>query len=172
MPSKTRPYLIVIFVVSLVATLWSLYVSTYGDPRLNLLSGDLRNSLLGIPPCTLCRYVRIMLFPLVIISFIGLLKRDTNIRQIIMPFSILGFFISLYTYGLEMHRREKINEICGVNSVVDCSQAPLMYGGRITLAFAWLAVFSIIFLACLKMKSITKEDQDVTREEKKRKPDF
>lgn len=169
---SVRFYLLLILCISLLASLGSLYVSSYGDPIANLLTGDLRNPLLGMPPCTLCRYVRVMLFPIVIMSIVALLRRDRQIRVTMLPFSVLGFIVALYSYGLEMHRRTQVGQLCGINAGVNCGEAPLMYGGRITLSLAGMVTFAIIFLSCRAMKIQLQKGADVEHTPPARKPDF
>lgn len=148
---KQKKLLQLIFWISLLGTLGSLYISYFGDPVLNFRSNDLRNTMLGIAPCTLCWYTRICLFPLTIISGVALKHKDWQIRKTILPFGVIWFITSLYIYGIEMKRREKSSELCGINSVVSCGTPPVLYRGRFTLAAAGMISFGIIIRACLRI---------------------
>lgn len=149
---KQKKLVQLIFWISLLGTLGSLYVSYFGDPVLNIRANDLRNTLLGIAPCTLCWYTRLCLFPLVLISWVALQHKDRQIRKTILPFGILWLITSVYIYGLEMNRWEKSAELCGINSVVPCGNPPMLYGGRFTLAAAGIISFSVIIRACLRLR--------------------
>ena len=149
---KQKNFLQIIFWISLFGTLGSLYVSYFGDPVLNIRANDLRNTFLGIAPCTLCWYTRICLFPLVLISWIALQHKDRKIRKTILPFWIVWLITSIYIYGLEMKWREKSAELCGINSVVPCGNPPILYWGWFTLAAAGIISFSIIIRACLRLR--------------------
>lgn len=55
-------------------------------------------------PCKLCWYQRICMYPLVVIIFIGIIKKDIKLYLYVLPISLIGFFISIYHnllyYGL------------------------------------------------------------------------
>ena len=61
---SNKLYMQMIFIVSLIAILGSLYFS---EIRL-------------YEPCEMCWYQRILMYPLVLLSFIGLIKNDANVR--------------------------------------------------------------------------------------------
>jgi len=153
---KQRQLLTLIFLVSLLATIGSLYISYFGDPRNNMYLGDLRNPLRGIAPCALCRYTRICMFPVVFISWIALKYKDRQIRRTILPFALLWLIISGYIYGIEMDRWVKSSELCGINSVVQCWDPAVLYGGRFTLATAGIVSFGAMIRACLRMRKHNK----------------
>lgn len=53
------------------------------------------------PPCTLCWYQRIVMYPLVLILGIAAIRRDTAIRLYVIPLALIGVVISSYHYLLE-----------------------------------------------------------------------
>ena len=55
---------------------------------------------LGWPPCVLCWYQRILMYPLTLILAIGIWRRDRGLHLYVLPFSIIGAFVSLYHYLL------------------------------------------------------------------------
>ena len=61
------------FAAALAATLGSLYYSEVA----------------GFVPCTLCWYQRILMYPLTIISLVGILKHDPGLPEYVLPFSIV-----------------------------------------------------------------------------------
>jgi len=54
------------------------------------------SEVMHLPPCILCVYQRMLLYPLVIIIVVGLFLRDKKLHFYILPFSILGMIVSLY----------------------------------------------------------------------------
>jgi disulfide bond formation protein DsbB len=68
------------FLLSLVATLGSLYLS----------------EVLKYPPCVLCWYQRICLYPLVLIFGVALWNEQKNYRQYVYPFVALGLLLAAY----------------------------------------------------------------------------
>lgn len=78
---QSRVVLLVIFIVSLIATTWSLYLSEG----------------LGLVPCELCWYQRILMYPIVLISVGGILKQQLDFSaSIILVMSLIGSIISGY----------------------------------------------------------------------------
>lgn len=55
---------------------------------------------LGWPPCVLCWYQRILMYPLVFLILIGILRRDRGLHLYVLPLSLLGACTSLYHYLL------------------------------------------------------------------------
>ena len=55
----------------------------------------------NFPPCTLCWYQRIAMYPLVAILFVGGVLRDHRVRLYALPLVLAGGAISSYHYLLE-----------------------------------------------------------------------
>jgi len=91
-----------IFIISLLATVGSLYFGYFGDPLTNILSGDLFNKANAIAACDLCWYIRIFQFPILLISAIALIRNDYHSIWYIRPLALLGIIVSAYKYTLEM----------------------------------------------------------------------
>lgn len=68
------------FLVSLVATMGSLFYSTYA----------------GFTPCELCWFQRIFMYPLVLILGVGLVKKSREITDYAFPSAFFGLAISVY----------------------------------------------------------------------------
>ena len=141
-----------IFRISLLGTIGSLYISTYGDPRLNLTQNNLRNPANAALPCTLCWYVRICLFPIVLMSGVGIVKKEKRIATPITILSGIGILLSMYIRWTEMHRRTKSEALCWINSIIPCWDPPILRWWRFTLAAAGILTFSYIIRQCRKLK--------------------
>jgi disulfide bond formation protein DsbB len=76
--SKYTTY--IAWVLALVGMLGSLYLS------------DIRH----IPPCNLCWYQRILLYPLVLIIPVGIMRKDKKLYQYVLPLTILGMIVAFY----------------------------------------------------------------------------
>ncbi len=72
-------------VVAAVATAGSLYFSLG----------------MGLVPCTLCWYQRILMYPLVVVLGVGILRRD-SVAAYVLPLSIPGFVVAAYHNYLQM----------------------------------------------------------------------
>ncbi len=55
------------------------------------------SNILKLPPCSLCIYQRMMLYPLVFVLGISIWRRDrANLVYYSLPFAVVGFLIALY----------------------------------------------------------------------------
>lgn len=55
----------VIFFQALIAMLGSLYYSNFGDPVANIQAGNFFPTEGGYEPCSMCRWARILMYPIV-----------------------------------------------------------------------------------------------------------
>jgi disulfide bond formation protein DsbB len=58
------------------------------------------SEVLGWVPCTLCWYQRILMYPLTVLIAVGMLRRDTGLPLLVLPFALAGSAMSLYHYLL------------------------------------------------------------------------
>jgi disulfide bond formation protein DsbB len=54
------------------------------------------SEIMKLPPCILCWYQRICMYPLVIILAVGIWKKDKNIIYMVLPLSLIGTIIAIY----------------------------------------------------------------------------
>jgi disulfide bond formation protein DsbB len=54
------------------------------------------SEILKYPPCVLCWYQRICIYPLVAIIPVGIIKKDKNLPFYVLPLSLVGLTISLF----------------------------------------------------------------------------
>jgi hypothetical protein len=135
-----------IFVQSLVATLGSLYYSTFGDPVKNIMAGKLFPLGEGFVPCDLCWFARILMYPIVILSYVGIAKQDKRFTDYILPLSILGVCLELYHYSLQ---KLPIPTFFTCSSANPCSALQVNYFGFITIPFLALVAFGVITLLAI-----------------------
>ncbi len=141
MQKRMENSLIVIWTVSLVATLGSLYFS------------EVR----GYEPCTLCWYQRILMYPIVLISGVALFQKNARIAMTLAIFSIVGGSISLYHYGLQ--KLSFLSDSAPACGNVSCTGQYINYLGFITIPFLALTAFVIILITSLFMMKWQKESK-------------
>lgn len=139
----------IIFAQALLATLWSLYYSYFGDPVTNLQTGNLFSLMNWLTPCDLCRYARILMSPLVIISFFWLKEKSTKYVSYILPFSIMGIFLETYHYLLQ---KVNISTSFTCTFANPCNALEVNYLWFITLPLLCLTAFVIITIAALHLR--------------------
>ncbi len=121
-----KNYLYLIFAVSLLGTIISLYFS----------------AILGWVPCVLCWYQRIFLYPIVIISLVAILKKDVKGYCYIMPFAIIGSLVSLFHNLLFWKIIPESLAPC-INGV-SCLNDKLQLFGFVTIPLLCLIAFLLI----------------------------
>jgi disulfide bond formation protein DsbB len=99
------------------------------------------------PPCVLCWYQRIMMYPLVIILAIGIVKKDTSVPIYVLPLSIIGLLIAFYHNLLYYGLLPKTAAPCIQG--VSCTTKYVAYLGFITIPFLSFLAFVVITLACV-----------------------
>lgn len=113
------------FTVAAVATAGSLYYS----------------EIAGFIPCRLCWYQRILMYPLAIITLIGSLRRDEYLPGYVLPFSIIGIFVSGYHVLLE---RGVFPPPATCSADVPCNLSYVNYFGFLTIAGLAFIAFTLI----------------------------
>lgn len=114
------------FIVALTATLGSLYYS----------------EILNFPPCNLCWWQRILMYPQTLILGLAFWRKQRfGLESLIL--STVGFFLAGYHYILQ--RVEIPSSWCeGVGYTVSCSDTFEMSFGYITLPLMALTAFALI----------------------------
>lgn len=122
------PYLA--WIIALIATVGSLFFS----------------EVMELPPCVLCWYQRIAMYPLVLIVGIGIAARDSRLKNYALPLCLIGLAISIYHnllyYGLIPE------SITPCTEGLSCTSRQIEWLGFITIPLLALAAFSSIAL-CL-----------------------
>lgn len=104
---------------AIIATLGSLFFS----------------EVMNLPPCVLCWYQRIAMYPLVAILAVGIIRKNKDIPLFVLPLSLVGLAISIYHNLLYW-------------GIIPESIAPCMAGVSCTTKFfEWFGFITIPFLA-------------------------
>ena len=131
---NNKLYMQIIFIMSLVAMLGSLYFS---EIRL-------------YEPCEMCWYQRILMYPIVLLSFIGLIKGDINARLYVRAMSGIGLLVSTYHYALQ--KIPALGESTNACMGVSCTVQYINWAGFITIPLLALTAFIIIFILSFFIK--------------------
>lgn len=118
------------WIISAVATLGSLFFS----------------EVMMLPPCILCWYQRIAMYPLSILLFIGLLKIDRSLFRFTAPLAFIGWAIAVYHNLLYYKILPESASPCVKG--ISCTTVQLEWLGFITIPLLSLIGFTLI-LVCL-----------------------
>ena len=118
----------------------------------------------GFVPCTLCWYQRILMYPITLLTLVGIIKQNEHLYFYVLPFSLLGAGVSGYHVliqnGLFSHPAT-----CAVG--VPCSLRYVNYLGFITIPLMALTAFGLITAVMLatRWSYIQLEEQNnITKE--------
>lgn len=126
LPNIKKCSLYIAWLQAFVATIGSLYFS----------------EIQKLPPCLLCWYQRIFMYPLVIIIAVGMLKKDKHLPYYVLPLSIIGALIALYQYLLQLGVFPEQIAPCTIG--VSCSSTDFVVLGFVTIPFLSLLAFLLI----------------------------
>lgn len=118
------------FGTALVAMLGSLYFS----------------QIAGFVPCTLCWYQRIAMYPLAVITLVGILKHDDRLAGYVLPFSLVGLGLSTYHYLIQLGVVAHPGA-CAIG--VPCNARYVNYFGFVTIPLMALTAFFIITVSMM-----------------------
>jgi disulfide bond formation protein DsbB len=123
------------FAVALTSMLGSLYMSEVAN----------------FPPCILCWYQRIAMYPLALVLGIAALRRDVGIRWYALPLAVIGIGISTYHYLLERFP-DSISAGCSLD--IPCDTVWVWKFGFLSIpGMAWVGFALVITLLLLARPS-------------------
>ena len=97
------------------------------------------SEILKFPPCILCWYQRIFMYPLVIILAVGIWKKDKNVHLYALPLSIAGLIISIYHNLLYYNIIPENSVPCTLG--ISCTTKFVEWFGFITIPFLSMTAF-------------------------------
>lgn len=119
------------WVVALVATAGSLFFS----------------EVMELPPCVLCWYQRIAMYPLVLVIGVGIVMRDARWKYYALPLALAGLAVSVYHnllyYGLIPE------SITPCREGISCTTVQIEWLGFITIPLMALTAFVLITIFTL-----------------------
>lgn len=135
-PNDFLPYLA--WIIALISMVGSLFFS----------------EVMNLPPCVLCWYQRIAMYPLVLIIGIGIITRDARMKSYALPLCLIGLAISIYHnllyYGILPE------SIAPCTQGISCTSRQIEWLGFITIPLMALAAFVSIALCLLFYKKKEK----------------
>lgn len=99
-----------------------------------------------LPPCTLCWYQRICMFPLALLLPVGIVLRDPRVVWYCLPLVVAGIGVALYHNGIDYGLIPE--ELAPCTEGVSCKERPIEWLGFVTIPALALAAFAAIG-ACL-----------------------
>ena len=105
------------------------------------------SEVMELPPCVLCWYQRIAMYPLVVVIAAGIIMRDRRLKFYALPLSLGGLVISVYHnllyYGVIPE------SITPCTQGISCTSRQIEWFGFITIPLMALVAFAIVNLCML-----------------------
>jgi disulfide bond formation protein DsbB len=105
------------------------------------------------PPCLLCWYQRIVMYPLVAIIPVGILRRDKGLPLYVLPLSIIGMLIAGYHNLLYWKIIPESDAPCQLG--VSCTSKFIEWFGFVTIPLLSFAAFTLITVCMILYWKIT-----------------
>jgi len=134
------------WVVSLVATLGSLYFS----------------EIAGYEPCKLCWFQRIFMYPQTILLGMACYNNDRRLAAYMFPLSIIGGCIALYHYAEQ--KIPALAKLLPCTVGVPCNEDYINWLGFITIPFLALIAFTLMTYFLWLQKRALKEEREESAE--------
>ena len=100
------------------------------------------SEVMELPPCSLCWYQRIFMFPLAIVLLVGLFPFDAKVVRYALPLAVGGWAVALYHTLLHLGIIPK--NVAPCQQGVSCSDAYLDLLGFVSIPMLSLLAFSAV----------------------------
>jgi len=127
-------FLFLAWLVALIATLGSLFFS----------------EIMEFVPCTLCWYQRILMYPLVVIFFMGMFPYDKQVVKFAFPLVLLGWLVALYHNLIHYEIIPESASPCVQG--IPCSTKYIQWLGFLTIPMMSFIAFSLIGILLYMIK--------------------
>ncbi|HWO07082.1 MAG TPA: disulfide bond formation protein B [Candidatus Paceibacterota bacterium] len=127
---------------------WGLWLG-FAAALFAALANQYYNQVLEIPPCDLCWWGRIFLYPQIILLGMAAWKRDSYMAEYSIVLSVIGAGISLYHHFLQMFPDSLPCPATGVS----CAQRFLFEFGYITYPLMAFSLFAFLIIVMLFVRA-------------------
>ena len=124
------------------STAWTLIFGAWLIATASALGALFFSEIMQLPPCFLCWYQRILMFPLVLILPIGLFPFDWKVVRYALPLAMIGWLFAVFHMLLVAGVIPEKMEPCVQG--VPCSEKVIDWFGFVTIPLLSVAAFSAI----------------------------
>ena len=124
------------------STAWTLVFTAWLIATASALGALFFSEIMQLPPCSLCWYQRILMFPLVLILPVGLFPFDWKVVRYALPLAIIGWLFAVFHMLLVAGIVPEKLEPC--TQGVLCSETVIEWFGFVTIPLLSVAAFSSI----------------------------
>ncbi len=131
---------------------WTLVFSAWLIATVSTLGALFFGEVMGYPPCVLCWYQRIAMFPLVLVLAAGLFPFDPRVVRYALPLALAGLGLALFHLALTAGWIPENIRPC--QQGVPCSDTQVVWFGFVTIPL--LSALSFSFIAGLLLTTHLK----------------
>jgi disulfide bond formation protein DsbB len=128
---------------------WTIVFACWLLACISTLGSLFFSEVMGFPPCVLCWYQRICMYPLVLILPAGMIRFDPNIARYTLPLSLLGALIAVFHLLLVAGYIPESIKPCVQG--VPCTEVQVQWFGFVTIpllsALSFLLISALLVLA-------------------------
>ncbi len=121
---------------------WNILFMAWLLAAFSALGSVFFSEVMDFPPCKLCWYQRICLFPLVLILLAGLFPLNKSVVKFALPLTVIGWAIAVYHNLLYIGVIPKPLVPCGED--LSCTDIQLNVLGFITIPLLSLLSFTLV----------------------------
>lgn len=114
------------------------------------------SEVMGLPPCALCWYQRIAMYPLVLIIATGIIARDGRMRAYGLPLCLAGLAVAVYHNLLYYGVIPESLTPCSQGA--SCTERQIEWLGFITIPLMGLASFAAVALCLIFYRPETEKE--------------
>jgi len=129
---------------------WTILFICWLVASISTLGSLFFSEILEFPPCMLCWYQRIFMFPLVIILLVGLFPLDISVVKFALPLALAGWFVAFYHNLLYSGIIPESLQPCSQG--VSCKEVNLDLFGFLTIPTLSLMAFSTMVALLIVLK--------------------
>ncbi len=129
------------------STAWMLVFAAWLVSSVSALGALFFSEIMQLPPCALCWYQRIFMFPLVLILPIGLFPFDRKVVRYALPLAVVGWLVAVFQMLLVAGIVPEKLEPCMQG--VPCSETVIEWFGFVTIPLLSVTAFSTIIALLL-----------------------
>jgi disulfide bond formation protein DsbB len=130
---------------------WAFLFAAWAVAGIATLGALFFSEVMGIPPCVLCWYQRVFMFPLAIILPLGLFPFDPRVTRYALPLAALGGLVALAHVLLLAGVIPESLVPC--TQGVPCKQVQLQWLGFVDIPLLSLVAFIVLFALLLAARS-------------------
>jgi disulfide bond formation protein DsbB len=131
-------------------TAWTLLFLAWVVATVSTLGSLFFSEIMMFPPCVMCWYQRIFMYPLVVILLVALMPLDTKVTRYALPLTFGGLFFALYHNLLYYKILPESVQPCSQG--VSCTSDYINWFGFITIQLLALVGFSLIAILLIFFK--------------------